>query len=161
MKPIESQEKYYKNKIDIEFKVGDQALLTSINFNYNNSRGEKMNKIFKPKFIGPFKVFEKFSKLAYKIDLPKKLKIHPVFHVSILKKYLGNSKNKDDVQDIIEESNEYKVGKIIGKRAKNGQFYYLVSYDNTHTRKDEWVNIHELVNYKKLIDAFENADFWV
>ena len=159
---IESQEKFYnKNKINTEFKVGDQVLLSTRNLNYKNNKGEKMNKIFKPKFIGPFKVLEKFSKLAYKIELPRNLKIHTVFHVSILKKFLGNSKNVDDLKDVIEEPTEYNIEKIIGKRIKDGQVYYLVSYDSVDTHEDEWINAHELKNYKKLIDDFENADFWV
>ena len=42
-----------------------------------------------PHFIGPFKVSAVVAdaKLAYKLELPSDLRIHPVFHVSALKAY--------------------------------------------------------------------------
>ena len=43
----------------------------------------------KPRYIGPFDVIRKVGELAYELALPPSLdKVHNVFHVSMLKKYV-------------------------------------------------------------------------
>ena len=51
----------------------------------NKSGAEKM----KPHFYGPYKVIRRIREVAYKLELPKDSRIHNTFHVSCLKKALG------------------------------------------------------------------------
>ena len=44
-----------------------------------------------PRYIGPYKIVERVGKVAYRLELPSYLdRIHDVFHVSMLRKYIPN-----------------------------------------------------------------------
>lgn len=73
----------------MEFQIGDRVLLKVspwkgvIRF---GKRG-KLN----PRYIGPFEIISIVGPVAYKLQLPIELnKVHPVFHVSNLKKCLSD-----------------------------------------------------------------------
>ena len=45
-----------------------------------------------PRYIDPFRILERIGPVAYRLDLPRDLKrIHDVFHVSMLRKYISDS----------------------------------------------------------------------
>jgi hypothetical protein len=44
-----------------------------------------------PKFYGPYQIIQHIGQVAYKMAFPTHSKIHPVFHVSCLKKFLGSN----------------------------------------------------------------------
>jgi hypothetical protein len=70
-------------------------------------QSKKDNKL-SPKYYGRYKVLQKISTMAYKWELPASSRVHSVFHVSCLKKVIGD---KIPVQTILLELD--KEGKII------------------------------------------------
>ena len=60
------------------------------------------------KYYGPHKVLQNIGTMAYKLELPASSRVHPVFHISCLKKVIGD---KLLVQTIFSEFDE--EGKII------------------------------------------------
>ncbi|KAK4709950.1 hypothetical protein R3W88_004463 [Solanum pinnatisectum] len=47
-----------------------------------------------PRFVGPYQILRRVGKVAYELDLPNELaSVHPVFHVSMLKKCIGDPKS--------------------------------------------------------------------
>ena len=53
-------------------------------------QAKKDNKL-SPKYYGPYKVLQKIGTMAYKLELPSSSRVHPVFHVSWLKKVIGEN----------------------------------------------------------------------
>ena len=59
------------------YKVGDQVLFNAKNLP-TNEVSAVFNEKLRPRFIGPFTVIAKKG-LAYTLNLPRKLRTHPVF----------------------------------------------------------------------------------
>ena len=65
---------------DEEFAVGQQVMLSTRNISLKNPGSPKLM----PKWIGPYPVAKRIGKVAYQLDLPTTLRIHDVFHASLL-----------------------------------------------------------------------------
>ena len=42
-----------------------------------------------PRWLGPFAILQKMGEMAYELQLPAHMKIHPVFHVALLRRWKG------------------------------------------------------------------------
>jgi len=68
-----------KKRCEVEFQQGDKPY-------HVKTLARKLNQKLSARFYGPYEVLERIGKVAYKLKLPNSTHVHPVFHVSLLKK---------------------------------------------------------------------------
>ncbi|WMV24954.1 hypothetical protein MTR67_018339 [Solanum verrucosum] len=54
-----------------------------------------------PRYIGPYKIIRRVGQVVYELELPQELStVHPVFHVSMLRKYIGDLSRITHTDDV-------------------------------------------------------------
>ena len=56
-----------------------------------------------PKFYGPYQITKKINQVVYELRLPDKSRIHNVFHVSCLKKMLGQHQTVQTILPMLDD----------------------------------------------------------
>lgn len=74
---------------EVEFQVGDQVYLKLQPYRHKSLAHRHWEKLA-ARFYGPFAIIKKIDKVAYQLELPSTAQIHPIFHVSQLKKAIGS-----------------------------------------------------------------------
>jgi hypothetical protein len=158
------QAKYYDAKHKrVEFKVGDLVMLNTKNLN-SNQPCKKLG----PKKAGPFRVDKRIGNQAYQLHLPEKWECHNVFHVNLLTKYRGSSRDLRGTADaegpgaeIVlndqgEEVEEWEVEAIINSqyRTRWRKLYYLVRWKGWTADHDSWHKAEDLEHAREAIMLF-------
>jgi hypothetical protein len=78
-----------KKRRFLQFQIGDMVLV-KLQFYRQHSLTLHRNQKLSFRYFGPFPVIERIGSMAYKFLLPTSAKLHPVFHISILKPCVGD-----------------------------------------------------------------------
>ena len=149
------------------FKIGDQVLISTKNF--NNLQGPRK---LQDSFVGPFLVTNLYGPNAVEVILTGEFeKKHPVFPVSLLKKYVCTEKEKFRSRNqskpvvvipVLEPDKTKKFLNILKqKRIKQDNkdvTLYLVRYKNKGADHDEWLSAEEVPNAKVTLRAFRASN---
>ena len=117
------------------------------------------------RFVGPFKVIETIGEQAYRLALPEDWKIHPVFHVSLLRAWRAADVHEDqpvsreDIPDV--EEPYWEVEKILRwRKVKRGRKIvkeYLVLWKGFPASEASWVSIEQFIR-PELLHTFIQED---
>ncbi|CAM8992550.1 unnamed protein product [Rhodiola kirilowii] len=72
-----------------EFNVGDFVWVRLQPYRQNSLRNRRTNK-FAKRFYGPFQITERVGSVAYRLNLSSTARIHNVFHIALLRRFVGD-----------------------------------------------------------------------
>jgi hypothetical protein len=142
----QSHQKSYADvrRRDLEFAVGDQVLLR-----VSPTRGVirfSVSGKLSLRYIGPFSILAWVGSLAYRLQLPESVAgVHPIFHFSMLRKYLWDPDHQielepiDVLQDLTLECRSVRIlessERVMRKRSIK---YVNVLWTNQSEREATW-----------------------
>ena len=122
-----------------DIEAGDLVLLSTRHLQLRAVSGK-----MKPRFVGPFRVLKAVSANAFELALPETMRIHPVFNVSLLRKYHGVYRPPGPI--IVDGEEEYEVDSILRHRGNGKRRQYLVRWKGYDASEDCWLKADELSN---------------
>ena len=162
---LEKVQKCYEKQVnagrcEVEYGVGQKVLLNVKNFTL--PKGLTPN--FMSKFVSPFPIVERVFMDVYKLELPPEIKVHPTFHVSLLKPVKDNTLWPDHKQMIqppsylVGDHLEYEVEGILKCRNhKRTGKEYLFKWRGYHEKETTWVAARDMVHAKEIVERFKKT----
>ena len=103
-------------------------------------------------------VTKQINEVAYLLELSTSMKIHPVFHVSLLELYkesiiLGRLQAPPPPIEIVGKE-EFEVSKILDSRIKEKKLEYLVHWQGYEGNKSTLEPTANLINTPKMLHEF-------
>ncbi|KAJ1582081.1 hypothetical protein NDA15_001662 [Ustilago hordei] len=151
-----SVDQYNRKHKDIEFKVGDMVYI-----NRRNWKTRRPTPKLDTRFAGPYPVQERVGRRAYRITLPANLRVHDVFHVSMLEpartSSLPQRAEQPTMPPLPDEDLDFEVEALIDKRSHNGTTEYKVLWRGYSEEAASWEPVENL-NCPDLIQEYEVSE---
>ena len=145
--------KYYdQGRRDVSFEPGDFVYLKLQPY-WQKFLKKKFNVKLSQRYYGPFKVLERIGEVAYKLELPSTSRLHPVFHVTVLKKRVGNPSLISSDLPAFDTEGNLLIRPIIDLRYRNWKkgrgmtkvWQVLVQWQGVPTEEATWEDYDEMV----------------
>ena len=152
------QKHYYDTKrSEAAYVVGAQLLLSTVGIRLKvlTIGTERLQ----PKWLGPFECTVRLGNLAYKLELPETMRIHNVFHVSLLEPYYNDGcALPPPPPEVIDDEPEWEVDRILDHRVikqKTSKAEYLIRFLGYGPGRDVWQD--DVSNCPKIVKKYWNT----
>uniref|UniRef100_A0AAQ4PHR9 Chromo domain-containing protein n=1 Tax=Gasterosteus aculeatus aculeatus TaxID=481459 RepID=A0AAQ4PHR9_GASAC len=112
-----------------------------------------------PRYIGPFEVDRIINPAAIRLKLPLSLRIHPTFHVSLLKPVstspLSPPAELTPPTLDIDDHPAYTVNKVLDVRRRGRGYQYLVDWEGYGPEERQWISRSLILDPSILDDFYE------
>ena len=131
-------------------------------FNRKNIATLRPTRKFDDKKFGPFKILRKLSDVVFKLSLPASMRIHPVFHVSMLEPRSTDTFVEQTVDPpvpvILDDVEEFELSEILDSkwvgRSSSCKVLYLVHWRGYSPSDCTWEPVENLQNAPDVLEAF-------
>ena len=146
-------------RVDVQFTVGEKALLAAEHLPRRRGLVRKLE----DKFLGPYTIKRVISSVAYELDFGQDrgalAHIHPVFHVSQLRKVRADPINPPAARPgpiQVDGHDEYVIDELLQHRWNSAKrkLQYQVRWQGYGAGDDEWQD-YEAVENTEALDRYE------
>jgi hypothetical protein len=143
-----------RHRRDVTLEVGQSVLLNAKNIHLRHQGTRKLL----PRWLGPFKVLERVGPVAYRLELPASLPVHPVFHVSLLQTYRSDGRTQPPPPPAeVDGAVEYEVEELLHHRitgTKRPKRMFLVKWKGFGPENSTWEPESHLTNAPDILRRY-------
>ncbi|KAH7427492.1 hypothetical protein KP509_10G046600 [Ceratopteris richardii] len=136
----QEQYKYYGDQHRVQnpsYQIGDKVWLLRNNLQTSRPCAKLDHQRF-----GPFTILAKINPVTFKLQLPSTMRIHPVFHISMLEPYqispLRGERPSPSPPIEIDDHKEFEVEHVLDSRISRGRLEYLIHWKGYDISDRTW-----------------------
>ncbi|KAL0164369.1 hypothetical protein M9458_040122, partial [Cirrhinus mrigala] len=136
-----------------DYQPGDQVWLST-----RDLRLRQPCRKLSPRYIGLFKILRRINDVTFQLQLPPRYRIHPTFHVSLLKPChpsatgTPGAKVEPPPPEILEPPSVCTVHEILDSQRRGGHLEYLVDWEGYGPEERSWVPREDILDPTLLSD---------
>ncbi|MCI15589.1 hypothetical protein A2U01_0036727, partial [Trifolium medium] len=148
------------HRIERSFEIGEWVFV-KLRAHRQQSVVTRIHAKLAARYFGPYPVIARVGAVAYRLKLPEGSKIHPVFHVSLLKKAVGDYQKEAELPDQLEgedmpmvEPDKVVASRVIREKGQEVQ-QWLVQWKGKTVDEASW---EDVVTMKSQFPTFNLED---
>jgi hypothetical protein len=134
-----------RHRQDKTFEEGDWVYLKLQPYRQSSVQYRASPKLAK-RFYGPFRILKRIGKVAYQLELPASSRIHPVFHVSLLKPCYGQPTSQISpipAPGVFPPSSPIPTAVLNRRLSRLGKEELLIEWEGLPNSEASWVDKDE------------------